>query len=96
MLAGPPPLTHASTSDNLHFHSRPTRWAGNALFSIQRYTVSAATPRCAATSFTEDQRNSPEGLLSEIDIDRLLWQKIGKKCIRIMLPWTRTAVEPQH
>ncbi len=34
--AGPPPLTHASTSGNLHFHRRPTRWAGSPLFSIHR------------------------------------------------------------
>src|ERR1017187_7622613 len=69
---GPPPLTHASTSGNLHFHRRPTRWAGSPLCSIQRYTVSAATPRCAATSFTENQRRSADGMLSEIDIDQLL------------------------
>lgn len=46
--------------------------AGNPLFSIQRYTVSTATPKWAATSFTEYQRNSSDGMLSEIDIDRLL------------------------
>jgi hypothetical protein len=34
--------------------------------------VSAATPRCAATSFTEYQRSSPDGMLSEMDIDQQL------------------------
>jgi hypothetical protein len=34
--AGPPARTQASTSGNLHFQRRPTRWAGRPLFSIHR------------------------------------------------------------
>lgn len=39
--------------------------------------MSIATPRWVATSFTENHRSPNEGLLSGIDMNRLLWQKVG-------------------